>query len=208
MDDTRTRIDYWFDPVCPYSWNAHCWLVEVQRKAHIDVTLHPMSLLFANEHSEESDQYKKNVARTAAPSRVAMAIFERHGGEALRQFYLAFGRPIFDHWRYASSRELRDAMVAALAEVGLPANLIEAGEDTTFDNALRRSHEEGTGPVGGRTVGTPTIHIDGAAFFGPVLQSIPRGDQSLELLEALRLLAHSDSFYELKRDRTRPPVFD
>lgn len=43
---------------------------------------------------------------------------------------------------------------AALAEAGLPADLTEAGEDTSWDEPLRAEHHQGTDPVDSQ-VGPP-----------------------------------------------------
>ena len=138
------------------------------------------------------------------PSRVATAVAERHGPEALRAWHREFGDRIFDHWRYPSPREYRAASLDALVATGLPTDLADAATSDTYDDALRRSTDEAVLPVG-LDVGTPIVHVDGAAFFGPILNAVPRKDAALRLFDGMRLLAASPDFFELKRTRTAPP---
>jgi hypothetical protein len=200
-------VDFWFDPVCPYSWTASRWLGEVAARLPLTVRHHVMSLYLLNEHrTDVAPEYRRNVEDSRGPSRVAIALAERCGGDVLGGFYTAFGDVIFDIWRRPTSGEYHLAVRSALASVGLPADLEDAMESPEHDEALRRSHGAGIAAVGGE-VGTPTIHIDGAAFYGPVLNAIPRGDDAVRVFEGARLLGGYPEFFELKRTRQRPPVF-
>ena len=136
-----------------------------------------MSLHLLNAGGVLQDRYRGMVG----PSRVATAVVQQHGPEALRAWHGEFGDRIFDHWRYPSPREYRDATLDALAATGLPSHLAEAAATDTYDDVLRRSTDEAILPVG-LDVGTPVVHVDGAAYFGPILNAVPLGDAAAPAL--------------------------
>lgn len=207
MDATETVVDLWFDPVCPYSWTASRWLHEVGRQRRLRVRHHVMSLYLLNEvRSDVAADYRRNVEESRGPARVASAVATRSGSEALADFYTAFGERVFDVWRRPTAAEYREVVRTALADVGLPVGLADAMESDAYDDAMRASHEAGVALVGG-DVGTPITSIGGVAFFGPVLNAIPRGDEAARVFEGARLLAGCPQFFELKRTRVHPPVF-
>jgi hypothetical protein len=199
-------VDLYFDPVCPYAWIGSRWLLEVNRQRVLDLRFHVMSLAMLNEDRELDDGYRRTVERSIGPSRVAAAIATQVGEHALPDWYTEFGERIFDHWRYPEPAEYHEAVLNALDRTNLPSWLASVADSTDYDDALRRSHDAGIAPVGG-DVGTPIIHLDGVAFFGPVLNSIPRGEDALRLFDGARLLAGFPDFFELKRTRTAAPVF-
>ncbi|MGG5258536.1 DsbA family protein [Phycicoccus avicenniae] len=199
-------VDLWFDPVCPYSWTASRWLHEVRALRPVTVHHHVMSLYLLNEHrTDVEDWYRRSVEESRGPARVAAAAAARCGEEVLGDLYTAFGEVVFDVWRRPSAAEYRAALEVALPRVGLPADLVDAMDDGSADEALRASHDAGLALAGG-DVGTPVTAVDGAGFHGPVLDGVPRGEDAVELFEGLRLVTRRPEFYELKRTRTRPPA--
>ncbi len=204
MTDNRDIADFWFDPLCPWAWIASRWMLAVSEVRPIDVRWHIMSLAYLNEGKEDlSDQYRELLATAWGPVRVVMAAARAHGDEVKLPLYTALGNRFHNE---KAPRE-RETLVAALAEVGLPESLADAADSIEFDDAIRAEHHQGMDQVG-YEVGTPVISVNGIAFFGPVMSPIPRGDEAGKLWDGVVAVAGVDGFFELKRTRTRDPIFD
>jgi protein-disulfide isomerase-like protein with CxxC motif len=204
MTDSRATADFWFDPLCPWAWIASRWMLEVQEVRPVDVSWHIMSLAELNSGRDDlPEQYQKLMREAWGPVRICMAAATTQGADKLGPLYTALGTRFHNE---KLPRE-RATYVAALEEVGLPAELADAADETTWDDAIRVSHHEGMDPVG-MDVGTPVISVEGVSFFGPVVSPIPRGEEAGKLWDGVRLVAATDGFFELKRTRTRDPIFD
>lgn len=209
MAQERVVADFWFDPSCPWAWITSRWLLEVEKVRPVTARWHVMSLGYLNAGRELPKDYAESMKSTWGPVRIAMAAAayaEKQGqdpSDVLGRYYTALGTRLHNQ---KQPRE-RATYVAALEAAGLPTELVEAGDSTEYDEALKKSHHEGMDQVG-YDVGTPVISVEGTAFFGPVVTPIPRGEAAGKLWDGVLLCARTDGFFELKRTRDRSPSFD
>src|SRR5205807_2920055 len=194
------RIDFFFDPACPWCWITSRWLVEVAPQRDLDLHFRPFSLLL--KHGDNIDErFREPLARTHATLRLATAVAERHGDEAVGQLYTALGARI--HHDRVLDIDLGDL----LERLGLDRSLAPAADDAGRDRLIRAAMDEGLA-LGGEDVGVPLITFDRrAAYFGPVMAPAPTGEEAVRLWDGLSALAPTSGFFELKRTRDVGPLF-
>ncbi len=203
-EQAPTQVDFWFDPLCPWAWITSRWMLEVEKVRPVAVQWHVMSLAVLNENKDDlSDGYKELMKQAWGPVRVCVAAEQKFGEQFVGPLYTAIGNRLHNE----KSERDRGTMEAALVEAGLPADLADAMDSTEYDEAVRASHAEGIDRVG-YEVGTPVISVNGASIFGPVVSPIPRGEDAARLWDGVMLVTGTDGFFELKRSRTRDPIFD
>ncbi|MEU9097514.1 DsbA family protein [Streptomyces sp. NPDC048361] len=211
-ENAKTPVDFWFDPLCPWAWMTSRWMLEVEKVRDVEVHWHVMSLAVLNEDRLDDlpAEYAENMrpgGKAWGPVRVVVAARELHGDEVVGKLYTALGTRIHNE----GAGVTREAIAAALADVDLPADLIDYIDRDTNDSQLRASHKKGIEMVG-QDVGTPVIAVPGAdgeqiAFFGPVVTPAPQGEAAAKLWDGTLLVAATPGFYELKRSRTVGPDF-
>ncbi|XVX19009.1 DsbA family protein [Actinomycetota bacterium] len=202
-ETTRTPVDFWFDPLCPWAWMTSRWMGEVEQHRPVDVTWHVLSLSVLNEGRDLPESYRDLMDRGWGPARVVTAALAEHGQEVVKPLYDALGTRIHP----GGNSDFPEVIREALAEVGLPAELATAADTDAGDEAMRASTQRALDLVGD-DVGVPVISVNGRAFFGPVVSPAPKGEDALRLWDGCLLVSGYNGFFELKRSRDVDPIFD
>ncbi|MCX5582755.1 mycothiol-dependent nitroreductase Rv2466c family protein [Streptomyces erythrochromogenes] len=203
MTEQRT-VDFWFDPVCPYTWITSRWLVEVTKVRPVTVHWRVMSLSVLNEHRDDNPEGEWEDYMWA-PVRVCAAVEERFGQQALGDLFTAMGNRFHLQGDWGN-------LAGALADAGLPEEIAEVAGSTEYDGAVRSSHAQAVALAGG-DIGTPVVSVvrpggERVGFFGPVVSPAPTGETAGRLWDGLLLMAGVPGFYEVKRTRTEEPLFE
>jgi 2-hydroxychromene-2-carboxylate isomerase len=212
------RIEFFFDPVCPWAWITSRFAVEVSEQTGLPIDWRFICLRMVNDVKDYSTfppGYANVHGAGRSFLRVAAAARAEAGNDGVGRLYTALGTALHNNGRGAEVRESGDVsgvLADALATAGLPATLAQAADDESFDAVL---HEETDLALSrtGKDVGTPIITYDPGtdheqSFFGPVISRIPRGDEAIEVWAAVERLARTPGLAEVKRSLRSRPQFD
>ena len=190
----RTNVDFYLDPICPWSWRTSLWIREVAKVRPIDVHWKFLSL---EEINRPAGTLKDSQLQSRGPFRVMTLARRRHGDEAVDKLYLAFGKARHDH-----GDDLSDESVvkSAIEEAGYsPSLLDEAMADPSTEQEYIAEHKAVVERGG---FGVATLEIDGSdPIFGPVIQPVPGGEEAGQLFDYVAAMSTKKYFFELKRSR-------
>ena len=197
-----TKVEFWFDPSCPWAWITSRWILEVQAQRDIEVKWNIFSLAVLNEGRELKPEYRERIDKSWGPVRVIAAAKKKNGYEVVLPLYTEIGTLFHP----GAKPVAKETISEALQNQKLDSSLIDFYDTNDFDQDLRDSTKAGLDLVGD-DVGTPIISIEGVAFFGPVLTPAPKGSEALKLWDGVVAAASLPGFFELKRTRTARPQF-
>lgn len=212
-------IEFFFDPVCPFCWVTSEWVRNVMQVRPLTVTWRPLSLRLLNEpigYEDKPEGYPDAHQRGLEMLRVVAAVRDARGPEVLGDLYRALGGSVWNtpssngqtfEGILAETAQPRD-LGAILVEAGFPSQFAAAADDDSLDEQLRAETQEAVDRAGG-DVGTPILSFDppgGPAFFGPVIDKAPEGEDAGKLWDAITTLARWPGFAELKRGLRSFPV--
>ena len=208
-------VNFYFDPICPFAWMTSKWIRLVQAQRGYTVDWRFISLRLINAHLDYDShfpaEYEAQHTAGLRLLRVASAVREEHGREAVGPLYAAFGARILetapDEGRAPGWQGTPALAADALAEAGLPVSFADALDDTTRDAEIQAESDEALS-LTGKDVGTPIVHFEppeGVAFFGPVISRLPDEEQATELWDHVIGLARFPGFAELKRSLREQP---
>lgn len=222
-------IEFFFDPMCPWAWITSRFTVEVSDLRGLDVEWRFISLSILNEAKFAEDeaavaagnepslpaQYKEMTRIGLGLMRVAAAVRDRFGNDGVGRYYTACGELIHKDGRSAAiwtGGDPGDVLGEALAAADLPAGLGAEADNDHWDKVLREETDIALARTG-KDVGTPIITFDPSrpeetSLFGPVINRIPRGQEALDLWDAVSLVARTPGVAEFKRSIRGTPVFD
>jgi hypothetical protein len=197
-----TPVQFYFDPACPWTWITSRWVVDVAGQRGFDIIWKSFSLRYHNRENPGYDWIRERLNDQLPGLRVICAARERFGNDAVGRLYTSFGTLI-----HYDDDESLTRLAEGIANAGLPADLIDAGSDPSWDEGLEASTDAAIGIVG-KDAGIPLIIVDGAksTFFGPVLSPAPTGHDAAELWDAFVALGKFDGLYEIKRSREVGPI--
>jgi hypothetical protein len=210
-------VDFFFDPVCPFAWMTSRWVEQVAAARQLEVQWRFIALRMVNADKDYATDFPEGYERFHGAGlrmlRVAAAVRDAHGNEAVGRLYTAYGASIWDlepqpDQRLPESVGTVEQISGALAAAGLPAELADAADDTTHDAIIDKETQMALARAG-RDVGTPIITIDapdGPSFFGPVISRLASDDDAVELWDAMVTLARFPGFSELKRSLREMPA--
>src|SRR5438105_1521305 len=179
-----TDLDFFWDPVCPWAWIASRWVIEVCKQQPLDVDWKFISLRIVNEEREYATEFPEGYERIHTMGlellRVAAAVREHAGREAVLPLYTAYGTIIHDQ-RARQTFDDPAATRPVLKALGHPEDLADAAYGTDFDKTIRAETADALARCGG-FIGTPVLSFappEGPSLFGPVFSRVMKGEEAL-----------------------------
>jgi 2-hydroxychromene-2-carboxylate isomerase len=191
-----TSVDFHFDIMCPWAFQASVWMRDVRDRLGLEVGWRFFSLEEVNRAEGKKHPWQREWSYGWSMMRIG-ALLRRIDPGLLDRWYLAAGTALHVEGNKPHRREVAEALIGQL---GLdPALVGQALADPGTHDEVRADHDRVTG-LGGW--GVPTLVFGGRqALFGPVLIEPPTGEAAIRLWELLTGWLEFPHLYEVQRPK-------
>jgi len=191
-----SAVDFHFDVICPWAYQASLWIREVRRQNGLEINWRFFSLEEINRAEGKKHPWEREWSYGWSLMRIG-ALLRRQDMDLLDRWYLTAGTALHVEGRKPHRREVAEEL---LAEMGLDPQLVgEALADPTTHDEIREEHDR-VADLG--FFGVPTlVWDDGRSVFGPVIVEPPVGDEAVRLWDHVEAWATFDGLYEMKRPK-------
>lgn len=204
------RVEFFFDPMCPWAYQTSLWIREVRRLTGLTIDWRFASLEEFNRPEGKRHPWEREIGYGWTPLRVA-ALLRRHSMDACDAWYLACGRALHEEGRRPHEVEVARELLASIGESASVWD--QALADATTHDDVRADHERAASQYAG--FGVPIIVFppaddldtsisgtEGRAVFGPVVAPAPMGDEALALWDLTVAYTRVRGLYEIKTPKT------
>ena len=191
-----TSVDFHFDIMCPWAFQASLWMRDVRDRLGLEVRWRFFSLEEINRAEGKKHPWQREWSYGWSMMRIG-ALLRRTDPGLLDRWYLAAGTALHVEGNKPHRREVAEALIGQL---GLdPALVGQALGDPSTHDEVRADHDRVTG-LGGW--GVPTLVFGGRqALFGPVLIEPPSGEAAIRLWGLLTGWLDFPNLYEVQRPK-------
>jgi 2-hydroxychromene-2-carboxylate isomerase len=196
MGEPVTSVDFHFDIMCPWAFQASVWMRDVRDRLGLEVGWRFFSLEEINRAEGKKHPWEREWSYGWSMMRIG-ALLRRIDPGLLDRWYLAAGTALHVDGNKPHRREVAEALTVQL---GLdPALVGQALADPGTHEEVRADHDRVTS-LGGW--GVPTLVFGGTqALFGPVLIEAPSGEAAIRLWQLLTGWLEFPNLYEVQRPK-------
>lgn len=197
-----TAVDFHFDIMCPWAYQASIWIRDVRDQLGLDVRWRFFSLEEINRAAGKKHPWEREWSYGWSMMRVG-ALLRRLDPALLDRWYFAAGTALHVDGRKPHRREVAEEL---LGQLGLdPALVGQAIDDPSTGADVRADHDRLTS-LGGWGVPTLVFGNDAGrqdqALFGPVLIEPPASRAAVRLWQLMTGWLEFPTLYEVQRPKS------